>query len=226
MREPKSFAKVTINEAVTQRFRVDLVLKPVTPATDKRLMSRFLGTHSDEGIVLSVPWTKCSKKVFVPAGWDIGMAFELGGLWMQTRTKAVGHCQFPLHPTQRVDGLIVRQPTRILSIRPGRRKQRYKVNPSRPVAVTVWPAKDLEGVEAGPAQTGQLVDWSEGGLRVEFSEPPRLDVGTRLLIRFQTLPAKECPIMQGVVRHYTPGEKGFWQVGLEEGGRSSPQRGS
>ena len=88
--------------------------------------------------------------------------------------------------------------------------------------MTVWPAKDLEGVEAGPAQTGQLVDWSEGGLRVEFSEPPRLDVGTRLLIRFQTLPAKECPIMQGVVRHYTPGEKGFWQVGLEDVSEMGP----
>ena len=210
--EARSFAQTTIAEAVARHARVDLVLKPVTPGTDQRLISRFLGTQGDD-LVLDTPWKGNNDRVFVPVGWDIGMAFESANLWVQTRTEILGHCLFLMDTPQRVDGLIVRRPAKILSTRPGR-KPRHRVHPATPVAATVWPAKSLQDADDKSAHRGQLVNWSQGGLCIALHERPRFVVGAKLLIRLQTFVVGHRPILQGTVVHYSVNKQGLWQVGF------------
>ena len=210
--EARPFAQATVAEAVARHVRVDLVLKPVTPGTDQRLISRFLGTQGDD-LVLDTPWKGNNDRVFVPAGWDMGMAFESGNLWVQTRTEVLGHCLFLVDTPQRVDGLVVRRPAKVLSTRPGR-KPRHRVDPSAPVAATVWPAKSLQDADDRSAHRGQLVNWSQGGLCIALDEKPRFVVGAKLLIRLQTFVADQRPILQGTVVHYSVNQQGLWQVGF------------
>ena len=134
--EPKTFTETAIQEAAARRTRVDLVIAPVTPHTPSRLISRFLGMDEAGDMVLAVPEARPGDKVFLPAGWQVGLAFELADLWMQSRTTVVGHCQFAIHATRRIDALAVAPPARILSCNE-RRKPRHHADPLKPVQATV-----------------------------------------------------------------------------------------
>jgi hypothetical protein len=210
-----SFAEIAVWEAVARRARVDLVIKPVTPHTETRLLSRFLGKPGDDQVALEVPRDRRGTKVFVPAGWEVGMAFEVGGLWLQARAEVVGHCQFAALPGMRVDALLIRPPQRILSLN-RRRSPRYVADPTRPVWATVWAAERIDSGRGGSGRGGRLVDFSGGGLGIRLAAPPPLDVGGAAYIRLQALDADECPIYLGVLKHATPGDDGSWRVGFGE----------
>lgn len=213
MRQTPSFSEIAVIEAITRRLRVDLVLKPVTPGSDKRLISTFLGTSGEEQIVLAVPRTPRGAKVFVPDEWEVGLSFGLGGLWLQARSQVVGRCQFALQPTRRADAILVRRPARILSAN-RRRVPRHPTNSTRPVAAMAWAADVIAATDSAAPQVGRLMNWSEEGLAIRFFGPPSLNDGDKAIVRLHLSKTEECPILQGVVRHSTSEGNNCWVVGL------------
>lgn len=211
----RSFAEVTFAEAAARRARVDLVLKPVVAGGDQRLISRFLGTQGPDRLVLAVPRTPKDEKVFVPIGWELGMAFDLAGLWLQARTTVCEHCMFPTFSTKREDGVVVEQPAKILSA--NRRIQtRHKVDASKPFTATVWSAARIDTGDFTPIQIGYLVDWSDQGLGVRFPHPLAIEAGTRAVIRLERAKTNECLILWAVLRHCTADTNGFYTAGFGE----------
>jgi len=215
VQQATSFAHMSVLEAAARRLRVDLVLKPVTPGTDTRLRSRFLGIRNPDRLVLAVPQTRRGKKVFVPNGWDLGIGFELEDQWLQARTTVVGHCLYPVHATRRVDGLMVQRPDEILSRSP-RRKPRCEVDPSRLVTATLWAVECLESTNFATQAVGRILNWSETGLGVRLSARPPLRAGMEVLVRLETEDTEETPIYRGVLKHCTAHETGTWLAGIGE----------
>ncbi len=213
VQQARSFAHMSVLEAAARRLRVDLVLKRVTPGTDTRLRSRFLGIRNPDRLVLAVPETRRGKKVFVPKGWDLGIGFELADQWLQARTTVVGHCLYPVHATRRVDGLMVQQPDEILSRSP-RRKPRYEVDPSRLVTATIWPVECLKSTDFATQTVGRVLNWSETGLGVKLSASLPFQAGAEVLVRLETENNEETPIYRGVLKHCTAHEAGAWLAGI------------
>ena len=201
-------------EAVARRIRVHLVLKRITPKTDSRLRSRFLGTIGRDRLVLSVPLSG-NHKVCIPVGWEMGMAFPVGQFLLQARTTVLDHCQFQLYPTRRVDGMVVQRPTKILSL--NRRSQpRYEVDPSVYIAASLWLADSLAHGEQTDVRSGQLVNWSAGGLGIRFSSNPSCDQGDQMIIRLEKADGNEWPIFRAILRHCTPQDNGEWLAGFSD----------
>jgi hypothetical protein len=212
-RQALSYAEVSILEAVARRARVDLVLRPVKPETAKWLQTHVLGVASPKALALSPPQTSRGDKVFVPEGWQLGMSFELGNLWLQARTKVLDHCQFPLRPTQRVDALVVERPNQILST--GRRRRpRQQVDLSGRVAATLWPGECVEAADFMRPYVGELVNWSEFGLGIRLPQDPALEVGTKAIIRLEKAGAAERYFVWAVLKHCTCDQEGSWIVGF------------
>ena len=209
----RSFAEVTILEAVARRVRADLVLKPVRPKTDRRLLSRFLGTRNEAGLVLATPQTPKGEKVLIPVGWSLGLSFELAGMWVQACTSVLERCLFSVYPTRRVDGLVVQWPEEVLTAN-RRRRPRLEVDPSRPFAVTLWQVEDLNRGNFAPLQEGQLTNWSDGGLGIKLARALDLDLGTRLAIRLQRGKTGECLMVWGVLKHCSIDAAGSWVAGF------------
>jgi hypothetical protein len=207
--EAQSFAETTIIEAVARLVRVDLVLEPITAHTDTRLISRFIGLR-DEGIVLAVPHTQKDEKVFVPDGWELGLAFELGPLWLQARTVVLAHCQHMFRSDKRVDALVIQRPDKLVSAN-RRREKRETAQGDHPVTVTLWPAD--KALSAG-AIRGRLLDQSETGLGLELAARLKVEEGAEVLVRLHVRNARECPILRGTVRRSRATAEGFWIVGL------------
>ncbi len=207
-------------EAVARRSRVYLILKPVTPETDKRLRSQFLGAAGPDRLVLDVPVAK-DHKVCVPVGWELGMAFPMGHFLLQARTTVLDHCQFQLYPTRRVDGLVVQRPTRILSI--NRRSQpRYEVDPSTYIVASLWPADSLAHGDQTAVRSGQLVNWSANGLGIKLAAELPFSPGIQMIIRLEKAGSDEWPIFQAILRHCTPQENGQWLAGFSDVGGVGP----
>jgi len=212
--EPKTFAATAIQEAVARRARVDLVIDPVTPHTPRRLISRLLGVDQAGDLALVVPTAAPGDKVFLPAGWQVGLAFELADLWMQSRTTVVGHSQFPLHPTRRVDALTVASPAKILSCNE-RRKRRHHADPLKPVQATILTVIDPQGHRSsGEPVVARLRNWSQGGLGLEFTGPHTLAVNCQLIVQVRIPGLVTASRFRGTVRHVTLLGPGAWMVGL------------
>lgn len=202
--EPTTFTETAIREAAARRARVDLVLDPVTPETDRRLISRMLGINTDGDVVLEVPKTNQARKVFIPAGWQLGMAFEVVDVWMQSRSIVLGHCQFPIRPGRRVDALTVKRPEKIVSCNQ-RRKPRWRGDPLNLVSATILAIDGRECQDAeGPSRVARLRDWSEGGLGLQFVGSHDLEAGVRVLVRLWIASLGKSLLLTGVVKHVTP----------------------
>ena len=212
MQNTKSFAETAIVEAVTRRARIDLVLKPVTPGTDTRLISRFLGLRGDD-VVLEVPRTRTGGKVFVPEGWTLGIAFEQEGLWLQARGVVTGHCLFGQHGRSRADALVIQRTGMILAFN-RRRKSRDGLDPGKPIVATVWATARIESGEPAPAQVGRLTNWSESGMGIRLPGPLCAGAGAEVIIRLHVGKADEYPIFRGIVKHCTEDAPDSWILGL------------
>lgn len=203
MEEPRTFTETAVREAAARRTRVDLVLDPVTPGTDGRLISRLIGIDADGNLILDVPRTSSGNKVFVPAGWRLGLAFELADMWMQSRSVVVGHAQFPVRPARRVDALVVGRPERIISCNQ-RRRPRHKSDALKPVSAMIQAARDLERQGApGPCLTAQLRDWSEGGLGLQLTGGHNLRIGLAVLVRVRIPGLTRESLFRGRIKHVT-----------------------
>ncbi len=213
MQKAKSFTEVTLLEAVTRRVRADLIVEPVTPNSEARLISQILGIN-DNGVILRVPKTKTGEKVFLPVGWSLGMSFEMGHLWLQARSEVLDHCLYAPQPGQKIDAIAVRRPSQILSS-DRRRSPRHRIDPARTVMATVWPITETEDTPVGSICIGRLLNWSEGGLCASFKQRPPLPTGTQVCVRLQLPQAgQQCPILQGAVRRHCRSDDGSWVLGF------------
>ena len=203
MDEPRTFTETAVREAAARRTRVDLVLDPVTPDTDTRLISRLIGIDPDGDLVLDVPKGTGGRKVFIPPGWPLGLAFELADLWMQSRTRVVGHCQFPVRPGRRVDAMTVERPERIVSCNQ-RKKSRHRSDILDPVTATIL-ATTAHGHEEPPGRcfSARLKDWSEGGLGLQIDGPHSMETGFVVLVRVRIPYLTKSSLFRGVVKHVT-----------------------
>lgn len=201
-------------EAVARRIRVYLISKPVTPKTDSRLRSRFLGAISRDHLVLSVPLSK-GHKVCMPVGWDIGMAFPVGQFLLQAKTTVLNHCQFQLYPTRRVDGLVVQRPTKIFSL--NRRSQpRYEADPSVYIAASLWLTGSPAREDQADSWSGQLINWSAGGLGIRLSADLSRKPGDQMIIRLEEDDGDEWPIFRATLRHCTSQDNREWLAGFSD----------
>jgi hypothetical protein len=213
---PRSFTEVTLVEAAARRARVDLVIKPVTPGGDRRLISRFLGIPGAGRLALAPPQTVRGKKVFLPVDWQVGMSFDLADIWFQATTNVLEYGMFQQYATRRVDALIVKQPTKLISSRNRRQRPREQVDPAKPFLAAIWSAEDVADTKHKPLQVGRLHDWTEGGLGVRLAEPLALGVGERVIVRLDRALTGESVFVWGTFRHCTPTETGIWLAGFGE----------
>jgi len=212
--EPKSFSQVAFLEAVARRVRVDIVLKPVTAGTEKRLHSRFLAARGKDRLVIAVPRIR-RKKVFVPVDWELGMAFSLGEFFLQARTTVLGHCQYQLYPTRRVDALEVCRPAKILSIE-RRKEPREQIDHSITVGVSLWCAESLAENRPSQPRTGMLSNRSQSGIGVRLTSSLSFNIDAPMIVRLEEPGSREYQIFHGTLKHCTPREDGSWIAGLGE----------
>lgn len=204
----KTFAQLAVEQAVEQAARVDLTVDPVTPHSDRRLISRALGLAPD-GVALTAPAAADGRKVFLPDDWRVGLAFDLAGLWFQARSRVVRHCFFAAQWPGRVDALVVRCPERLASCN-RRQSLRRHLAPEEVTQVTLW-----RETGSGPAEVckGSLVDLSASGLGVETTSDPGLARDTAVRVRVRLPGTAEAVVLSGSVKHCSPGPCG-WKVGI------------
>jgi len=203
-----------LSEAVARRVRVDLVVDRITPGMERRLVSRFLGFRGPAQLVLDVPrWGQ--RKVHVPEGCRMGLAFPVGASIVQARTVAVDHVQYPLYPTRRVDALVVERPQQIASVN-RRRSARHEVPPERTITVALWPAEELTGGSSVHPRIGRVKNYSEGGLGILFPAFLPLAVDTAVVLRLEETGMDECRICRARFRHSTWLGEGEWLAGFAD----------
>lgn len=213
--KPRSFAEVAFLEAIARRVRVDVIVSAIVSREDRRLVSHFLGVEGQGRIALAPPETIRGKKVYIPVDSGIGMSFELEDSWFQGTTTVLEHSMFRQSPTRRIDALIVEQPGELLSSN-RRRKPRRKVDPSRPVLATIWPAAHVSEPKLEPLGTGSVYDWSETGLGIMLPKPLDVDVGRKVVIVMYTTRKDERIFVWGVLKHCSLREGGKWLAGFGE----------
>lgn len=208
----RSFAEASFLEAVARRVRVDLVLKPVSLGGQKRLITRFLGLQGIDRLILDVP-SGNGRKVFVPSGWRVGMAFSMGPYFLQAPTTVIETCQYPLYKNRRVDALIVERPVHIVASN-RREHPRHQIDPKVYIFVSLWPARSLAAGEPVPPRTGRLLNRSEGGFGIRLEAPLGCDAGTEMILRLEQGRADEFPVFRAILKHHTQDADGLWLAGF------------
>jgi len=222
-RQDRTFTEVALLEAAARRAHVDLILKaPAGGRSESHLASRFLGTREGPDLVLQVPWTG-GRKVFVPARREMEMAFPVGQFLLQAATRVLGHCQYPLHATRRVDGLVVAWPERVIP-RNQREDVRRQVDPAGHVVAWVWLAETLEAGHVEACQVGLLSNWSQTGFGIRFGRRPPYHPGAKTIIRLDdTSPAPgELRIYRARLKHVTRLSRSAWLAGFGEAAEVGP----
>lgn len=208
-----SMVETILLEAVARRARADLVLKPVTPKGQPRLISQFLLLRREGELVLAMPQSAANDKVFVPVGWQMGVGFEVGGYWHQGLTELIDHWQAPVHPCLRSDAIVIRAPAELIS-RPARSAGRITADPSKLIFVAMWLiAEAIEGRLAA-FELGRVVDQSDGGMGLRLEREPRLAVSQAVAIVTHSAGQHNAWIGKGTVRHISPCGDGQWVTGL------------
>ena len=198
--EPRSFSEVTFIEAAARRLPAVLVISPVRPGGERRLMSRFLGMAGAGRLALAPPENAKGEKVFLPMGWQVGLSFELGDIWFQATTTVLEHSMFAQFPTKRVDAVVVAQPRKVLSTN-RRQAPRHRADPAKPFSATIWPGAYAGNDQLQPLQAGKLYDWSREGLGVVLARPLELESGERAVIRMERARTDECIVVWATLRH-------------------------
>lgn len=212
-RQSKSFAEVTFIEAAARRLRADLIMSPVTPDGETRLISRFVGVECPGRVIIEPPFTGEGVKVFIPDGWELGISFDLANVWIQAKTRVLEHCMFYHAPTHRIDALAVELPPKVLSSN-RRSERRYGRLEAGPTFAAIWPAGRDHEERLAPLASGRLQDWSASGLGIRVNEPTDLATGQQAVIRLSCASSQESVFMRGTLRHCTPLGDGSWVVGF------------
>lgn len=205
--------RTTLAEAAARRLRADLVMRAVRPGADTRLISRFLGLSSDRGVILEVPRTVRGDLVYVPDGWQVGVSWQLDRHAVQAVMDVIGHPQFPVQPTHKVDSLLLRWPDRVILL-DRRREIRWELDPSHPVRIEVWQdLADDAGLQQRP-YGGRLVDRSESGMGLRLPAALPWAEGSRLIVRLQGDLPHEAGLYRATLAYCAPDEDYGWRVGL------------
>jgi hypothetical protein len=207
-----SFAELSFLEAVARYTRVDLNIKPVVPGDARRLVSRFLGFQGTDRLVLDVPQAG-GRKVFVPVGWQVGMAFVVGQCYLQARSTVVDHSAYQGRGTRRVDSLVVERPERILAA-DRREHPRHVIDPNVYIFVAIWRVADLAGGRTATVRSGRLLDRSEGGLGIRLESPLTWQVGTEVVVRLEQRGADQFPLLCAVLKHHPKEQGESWLAGF------------
>jgi len=213
-RPKKSFSEVALTEAIARLTSVYITVKPVSPGSDRLLCSRFLATRPAGDLILAEPWA-ADKKVFLPVGWDLGIAFSVGEFILQARTRVLDHCQFRLHPTRHVDAMVVQRPDKLVSLNQ-RKHPRHEVDPSSHVMVSMWFSGDMERLRGEKPRIGRLLNRSQDGLGVGFDVPLPARTDVQVILRLEEKDAASCGIYRAVLKHCTLTPQGIWLAGLGE----------
>jgi hypothetical protein len=216
----RSFAEVSFLEAVARRARVDLVLNHVPQGVQSRLISRFLRLQGADRLILDIPVDE-GRKVYIPAGWSVGMAFSVGQYFLQATTTVIGTCPCPLYKTRRVDALLVDRPTRIIAA-DRRRNPRHQIDPHVYVFVSLWPASCLVAGDPAVTRIGRVLNYSQDGLGVRLEAPLDCGIGTEMILRLEQGRADEYPIYRAILRHHTQDPDGLWLAGFGEVAELTP----
>ena len=212
-RQSKSFVEVTFIEAAARRIRADLVMEPIVPGGERRLISRLIGVENPDRLVLTPPVTARGEKVFVPTGWELGISFDLANVWFQATTKVIEHCMFYQAPTRRIDALAVRMPEKLLEPEPP---------PGPPPSRRPRPAHVRDDLVGRPhrrrerraprhGQAPGLVGHRPG----RSAEPPiDLPTGSETVICLNAHETGESQFVRATLRHCTPLGDGAWVAGF------------
>jgi hypothetical protein len=208
----RSFAEVSFLEAVGRRVQVTLVLKPVPPGRQGRLVSRFLGWQGADGLVLEVPRAN-GAQVFVPIGWELGISFAVGRHFLQAMTTVREHCQFPLPPGARQDAVVVACPRKVLASN-RRAECRKSFGPNDFVYASMWSMAPLDSGQSMQERGGRALNESASGLGIRTETPLPDPPGTEMLIRLERRGDSESRIVRGVLKHCSLDSEGFWLAGF------------
>jgi hypothetical protein len=216
----KSFADVSLEEAVARQSLVELVLKPARAGHDARLASRFLAFAGRDRLVLAVPRAD-GRPAYVPAGSRASLAFTVGTYFLQAPTTVLGLCPWDVGSARRADALLVQRPRRIASVD---RRSSPRVPPAagKYVFVIIWPAKRLAGGDCAAPHSGRLLNQSVGGLGVRLETPLTFQVGDEVILRLEHGQAEEFPIFRAVLKHQERDADGFWLAGFGDAVELAP----
>jgi hypothetical protein len=213
--ETTRFEEVVFHEAAARRVRVNLLVKPVRPDDDRRLTSRVLGLSDKGELILAAPTKPCGEKIFLPAGWGLGLGLAVGNLFVQARSEVLGHCQYRLRPPRRVDAILAETPEKVVSVT-RRQEVRYDVDPSQYASAAVWLEQELLTGETQRMREGRVDNWSESGFGVKLPGPLPFEKGRRVVLRIEGLRGRTCQFYTGVLRHCTAVEGGWHLAGFGE----------
>lgn len=213
--KPKSFAEVAFFEAIAQRVRLDVIVPAAVSTDERRLVSHFLGVEGQGQLALVPPQTIRGRKVYIPVDWPIGMSFELESIWFQGTSSVLAHSMFRQSPTRRIDALIVKRPGELIASN-RRGKPRRKVDCSKPVLATIWPAEGVSEPKLKPLEVGKVHDWSETGLGIMVAKPLDVAIGRKVIIGLDTTRKYERLFLWGVLKHCVLRESDAWLAGFGE----------
>ena len=211
-RTSRSFAEVTLLEAVARKVRVELNCRGVASRRPLRLSSQMLGLDDRDRLLLEEPRAD-KHKVFLPPGWELGMAFSVGEYFVQVRSTVLDHCQHLLEPQRRVEAMVVQRPEQILALN-RRQHERTELDASCRVTAHIWPLDDLLSRNHLRAPTGRLRNISPGGLGIELSDEPGWARGQEVLISLSEPAWPQHRLFRACFRHCTQTGRGSFLAGF------------
>jgi hypothetical protein len=208
----RSFAEVTLLEAVARKVRVELNCRGVASRRPLRLSSQMLGLDDQDRLLLEEPRAG-AHKVFLPPGWELGMAFSVGEYFVQVRSSVLDHCQHLLEPQRRVEAMVVQRPGQILALN-RRQHERTELDASCQVTAHIWPFDELLSGNRLGARTGRLRNISLAGLGIELSDEPGWPRGQEVLISLSEPAWPQDRLFRACFRHCSQAGRGAFLAGF------------
>ncbi len=208
-----SFAEVAFAEAAARRVRVNCIIKPVHEDDPRQLASRFLAQPVPDRLILEAATKPNGLKVFLPAGWNLGLGFAVGNLFMQAQATVLGQVLFPTRPGRRIDAIEVTRPDKVVSIT-RRREIRYEVEDPHLTCATVWCEDDLSEADSAVGREGRVVNWSDTGLGVCVPAEIRFPCDTPVILRVENLREQTRRYFRARFRHCTHDYQQGWLAGF------------
>ena len=216
-----SFAEVAFHEAAARKVRLNLLIKPVREDDQRQLASRFLAMADRSHAVLATPTKPNGDKVFLPLGWQLGMGFAVGNLFIQARASVEAHTQHPVYPGRKVDALVIRCPQKVTSIT-RRQEVRYDVDDPHLTSASVWLEQELlEGLHEIHRE-GRVLNWSESGFGIHLPAPVPFEPGAAVVLRVEGLRGTGCTFYRGAFRHCSAHHGGGFLIGFGEVSEITP----
>ncbi|MFW5839081.1 MAG: hypothetical protein ACOCZE_00730 [Planctomycetota bacterium] len=207
------FSDVAFNEAAARHVRVNLLIKPVYPGDPRQLSSRFLGWAGSQKLVLEAATKQNGQKVFLPTGWNLGLGFAVGNLFMQAQSAVCGQTLHLVRPGRRIDAILIAKPDKVVSI--ARRKEiRYEVETPHLTTASIWQERELMESEQLTCRDGRVINWSASGLGIRLAAPLPFSPDTPVILRIEGLQDRTCRFYRGLFRHCSQLEPQFWVAGF------------